>query len=198
VENLQKPVGQPPVNNEEKETIMSEQTVLNLSAAQQNMLEVWQQHTMAEFVNRDVEAALATMTDDAYVLNVPALTGGYGKAGVRDFYANHFIGQVPPDMEAITISQTVGEDQLVIEGVVTLTHSLELDWMLPGIAPTGKRLQLASLAIIRFRDGKIASEHLYWDQASVLVQLGLLAAGKLPVTGAEAAQTLLDPGLLKR
>jgi carboxymethylenebutenolidase len=70
-----------------------------------------------------------------------------------------------------------------------------MDWMLPGVAPTGKRVEVPLVAIIRFRDGKLAHEHIYWDQASVLVQLGLIDSSKLPVAGVETARKVLDPTL---
>ena len=70
-----------------------------------------------------------------------------------------------------------------------------MDWMLPGLAPTGKRIEVPLIAIVRFREGKLAHEHIYWDQASVLVQLGLLDAGALPVAGVESARKVLDPSL---
>lgn len=166
-----------------------------LTPAQQALLEIWQQHTYAEFIAKDADAAIATMTDDAHVLLVPSLTGGTGKAQVREFYANYFIPNVPSDFQIVPISQTIGEDQLVDEGVAIFTHSIQMDWMLPGVPATGKRLELPTVGIIRFRDGKIAHEHLYWDQASVLVQLGLLEVGDLPIAGAEIAHKLLDPTL---
>ncbi len=176
---------------------MSDQTPAVLTPQQQHLLDGWQQHTYAEFVSKNVEDALATMTDDAYVLMVPVLTGGVGKDAVRDFYANYFIPQVPPDLQPTPISQTIGQDRIVEEAVVSFTHSLAMDWMLPGIAPTGKRIQMVVVSIIQFRDGKIAHEHLYWDHASVLVQLGLLDAATPSVVGAEAARTLLDPANLR-
>jgi carboxymethylenebutenolidase len=67
--------------------------------------------------------------------------------------------------------------------------------MLPGIAPTGRRVEVPLVAIVRFREGKLVHEHIYWDQASVLVQLGLLDAGTLPVAGVESAHKALDPSL---
>jgi carboxymethylenebutenolidase len=93
------------------------------------------------------------------------------------------------------VSRTVGEDQLVDEMVIRFTHSIAMDWMLPGVAPTGRRVEVALVVIVRFRDGKLAHEHIYWDQASVLAQLGLLDPRTLPVAGAESARKVLDPKL---
>jgi carboxymethylenebutenolidase len=163
------------------------------SADQRAMIDLWDRHVAAEFVMKDPEAALATMTEDAYVLNVPAMTGGFGKSGVREFYSRHFIPFIPPDIEATPLSRTVGEDRIVDEAVYRFTHSLPMDWMLPGVAVTGRRVEVPVVGIIRFRDGLIASEHLHWDQASVLAQLGLLDAATPGVRGAEVAHLLLDP-----
>jgi carboxymethylenebutenolidase len=156
------------------------------------LLAVWQQHVYAEFVSKDVEAALATMTEDTHVLLVPVATGGHGKEAVRSFYATSLIPQLPPDIRETLISQTIGSDCLVEEAVYTFTHTLPMDWMLPGVAPTGRRVEVAVVGLIQFRAGKIAAEHLYWDQASVLVQLGLLEVHTLPVLGAESARKVLS------
>ena len=94
-----------------------------------------------------------------------------------------------------TVSRTIGSDQLVDEMVITFTHDVEMDWMLPGIPPTGRRVEVALVVIVRFRDGKLAHEHIYWDQASVLVQIGLLDPEKLPVAGVDSARKVLDPAL---
>ena len=109
------------------------------------------------------------------------LTGGSGQAELREFYATHFIPKMPPDMEMLPVSRTVGIDQLVDEMVIKFTHNIEMDWMLPGIPPTDRRVEVPLVVIVRFRDGKLAHEHIYWDQASVLVQLGSLGSEKLPV-----------------
>jgi len=156
------------------------------------LLAVWQQHTYAEFVTKDVEAALATMTEDAHVLLVPVGTGGRGKPAVRTFYADSFIPNVPSDINAVTISQTIGQDILVEEAFYSFTHSIPMEWMIPGVPPTGKRIELALVGVIGFRDGKIAFEHLYWDHATVLAQLGLLDPQTPGVLGAVGAQRLME------
>lgn len=150
-----------------------------------SMLDIWQQHTYAEFVLKDPEAALATMTDDAHVLLVPAGQGGFGKEDVRRFYAGSFIPNIPPDLAPTPISQTIGQDRLVEEAIYRFTHTIAMDWMLPGIPPTNKPVELAMVGIIAFRDGKIVSEHLYWDQASILAQLGIIPATTPGVGGSE-------------
>jgi carboxymethylenebutenolidase len=121
------------------------------------------------------------------------MTGGVGRHQLREFYRTHFIPQMPPDTEMTPISRTIGHDRLVDEMIFRFTHSIEMDWMLPGIPPTGKRVEVPLVVVVHFRDGKLAHEHIYWDQASVLVQLGLLDPGALPIAGVEAAHKALDP-----
>ena len=167
----------------------------NLSPAQETLRQLWEEHVQYEFSTRNAEDTLATMVEDAYVNHIPVLTGGVGRSELREFYSKRFIPQMPPDTEMTPVSRTIGEDQLVDEMVFKFTHSIPMDWMLPGIAPTGKRVEVPLVAIVRFRDGKLAHEHIYWDQASVLVQIGLLDAAKLPLTGVESARKVLDPTL---
>src|SRR3954452_9724348 len=142
---------------------------------------LWEEHIRHEFVTGSTEDTLDTMVEDTYVNHIPVLTGGFGQAEVREFYSAHFIPKMPPDMEMVPVSRTIGSDQLVDEMVIKFTHSVEMDWMLPGIPPTGRRVEVALVVIVRFRDGKLAHEHIYCDQASVLVQIGLLDPEKLPV-----------------
>jgi carboxymethylenebutenolidase len=153
----------------------------------------WQQHLDYEFATRDTEATLATMVEDAYVNHVPVLTGGVGKDQLREFYARRFIPQMPPDTAITLVSRTVGEDRIVDEMVFQFTHTIAMDWMLPGVAPTGRRVEVPLVAIVHFRDDKLAHEHIYWDQASVLVQIGLLDATTLPITGVKSSRKVLDP-----
>jgi carboxymethylenebutenolidase len=95
-------------------------------------------------------------------------------------------------MEMVSVSRTVGQGRIVDEMVARFTHSLQMDWLLPGVRPTGKRVELPFVVIVQTEGGKIAHEHLYWDQATVLVQLGLIDRS-LPVRGAETAQQVLKP-----
>jgi carboxymethylenebutenolidase len=144
----------------------------------------------------DIEATMDTMTDNPYVNHVPVMIGGVGLEGVRQFYLNHLVGKFfPPDVELITVSRTIGIDQLVDEVVLKCTHTMPIDWLLPGVPPTGKRVEIAGVVIVKFEDGKIAHEHIYWDQASVLVQVGLLDPTGLSVSGGESAHKVLDPTL---
>jgi carboxymethylenebutenolidase len=152
-----------------------------------DLARLWEEHTKHEFSTRDTDATLATMVDDAYVNHVPVLTGGAGKGALRVFYERDFIPNMPPDTKLIPISRTVGEEQLVDEMIFSFTHTQEMPWMLPGIPPTNRYVEVALVAIVRFRDGKLAHEHIYWDQASVLKQIGLLTDLGLPAFGIESA-----------
>jgi carboxymethylenebutenolidase len=166
-----------------------------LSARQQALSELWDEHIRHEFSTKDTDQTLETMVEDAYVNHVPVLTGGTGHAELREFYSKHFITHMPPDMEIIPISRTIGSDRLVDEMVLRFTHSVPMDWALPGVTPTGRRVVLPLIVVVQFRGDKLASERIYWDQASLLVQLGLLEGDALPVAGAESGSKILNPSL---
>jgi carboxymethylenebutenolidase len=169
---------------------MTTQTISPLNPNQQTMLSTLQQHMMAEMTG-DLMTTMKTMTANPHVYHVPVMTGGAGANEVRHFYKNHLVGKfMPPDTEITTLARVIDEHYIVEEGIARFTHSMMLDWLLPGIPPTGKTIELAVVVIIKFEDGKIAHEHIYWDQASVLVQIGLLDPAGLPVNGAESVQRL--------
>jgi carboxymethylenebutenolidase len=166
-----------------------------LTTSQQFLERLWNEHLKDEFETRNTEETLDTMVQDAYVNHIPVMTGGVGREELREFYSKRFIPQMPPDTKITPISRTIGVDRLVDEMVFKFTHTIAMDWMLPGIAPTGKQVEVPLVVIVHFRDGKLAHEHIYWDQASVLVQLGLLDSSTLPVAGADSAHKVLDPTL---
>ncbi|SRR6266403_535016 len=157
---------------------------------QADLVRLWEEHTNHEFGTRDTDSTLDTMVEDAYVCHIPVLTGGMGKSALRIFYSRDFIPHMPPDTKLTPISRTVGEEQLVDEMIFSFTHTQEMPWMLPGVPPTNRYVEVALVAIVRFRDGKLEHEHIYWDQASVLKQIGLLKDPGLPVLGAESARKL--------
>jgi carboxymethylenebutenolidase len=165
-----------------------------------DLVALWEAHCRYEFETRDVDATMATMVAEPYVNNMPTMTGGVGHNQLKRFYKYHFIDGNPPDTELAPISRTVGADQLVDEMLFKFTHTSEIDWMLPGVKPTGRRVEIPLIAIVRFVDGKVAHEHIYWDQASVLVQVGLLDPAGLPVETARKAvdQTLPSNELMTR
>ena len=160
--------------------------------AEHDLAALWEEHCRYEFETRDVDATMATMVDEPYVNHIPTMTGGVGHEQLRRFYKSHFIGRNPADTELAPVSRTIGADSLVDEMIFRFTHTSEIDWMLPGIPPTGRRVEVPLVAIVRFRDGKLVHEHIYWDQASVLVQIGLLDPAGLPVAGIETAHKVLD------
>jgi carboxymethylenebutenolidase len=153
---------------------------------------LWDTHCMHEFATRDVDATMATMVAQPYVNHIPTMTGGVGHDHLKRFYKYHFIPTTPADTRLIPISRTIGEGILVDEMVFCCTHDIEIDWMLPGIKPTGKYIEIPLVAIVKFRGDKLYNEHIYWDQASVLVQIGLLKPEGLPVAGVETARKLID------
>ena len=166
-----------------------------LSREQQAMEKVWEEHLASEFKSKSAEAAINTMVERPSVNHVPVMTGGVGRKQLTHFYDNYFIPQMPPDTQIIPVSRTIGHDRLVDEFVIKFTHTLQMDWLLPGVPPTNKPVEVATVTVIQFQDGKMASERIYFDQASILVQLGLLDPGKLPVAGVATARKVLDDQL---
>ena len=163
------------------------------ASAQQTLSQRWDDHVKYEFATRNTDDTLETMVADAYVNHVPVMTGGVGHEELRQFYSTDFIPQMPPDTAMTPVSRTIGVDRVVDEMVFEFTHTIKMDWMLPGVEPTGKHVKVALVVIVHFRDGKLAHEHIYWDQASVLAQLGLIDSTKLPVVGVESAEKVLNP-----
>jgi carboxymethylenebutenolidase len=166
-----------------------------LAGSQRALAEMWEEHVKYEFATRDTEDTLKTMTNDAYVNHVPVMTGGVGHNELREFYSKRFIPQMPPDTGMTPVSRTIGVDRIVDEMIFEFTHTIKMDWMLPGVEPTGKHVRVPLVVIIHFRGGLLAHEHIYWDQASVLAQLGLLDDKKFPVVGAATAEKVLDVSL---
>ena len=163
-----------------------------MSDAANAMAAVFDEHMRCEFVAKDVPATMRTMTADPHVTHLPTLMGGTGRQGVADFYGDHFVGHWPADTKVTPVSRTIGSDQIVDELIVSFTHDIVMNTYLPGIAPTGKAVRLPHVVVVKFEGGKVAHEHIYWDQACLLVQVGLIDPRTLPVTGVEQAQKLLD------
>jgi carboxymethylenebutenolidase len=163
--------------------------------ADHDIVALWEQHCRFEFETRDVDATMATMVSEPYVNHIPTMAGGVGHDELKRFYKYHFIGVNPPDFRLTPVSRTIGTDRIVDEFVMQFTHTTEIDWMLPGIAPTGREVSVATVAIVQLKGDKLVHEHIYWDQASVLVQIGLLDPKGLPVVGAEAARKVMDRSL---
>jgi carboxymethylenebutenolidase len=160
-----------------------------------NLSDLWDEHVRHEFDTRDVPATMATMVAEPYVNHIPTMTGGVGAKELSRFYQHHFVHGNPKDMTLTPLSRTVGASQIVDEFIMSFTHDSEIDWMLPGVAPTGRHVEIPMLGVVKFRGPKLYHEHIYWDQASVLVQIGLLDPTGLPVAGVVTARKLLDESL---
>jgi carboxymethylenebutenolidase len=165
------------------------------TAEERRVIARWEDHLRCEFTDRDPRATVATMTDGNYVNHVPVMTGGRGRAEMLEFYGTHFIPKMPADTRITPVCRTVGQGRVVDEMIFSFTHDLEMDWMLPGVAPTGRRVEVPLVVVVELDGDRIACERIYWDQASVLAQLGRLDPESQPVAGAETARKVLDPTL---
>ena len=139
-----------------------------------DLQKIWAEHIAGEFVTKDVEATLATMVDDASVDHIPVHTGGHGKDALRAFYRDVFIPSWPDDLDMTLLNRVVGDGQLVEELQLRFTHSKRMDWFLPNVEPTGRKVDVPFVVVVQFRGDKLACERIYWDQATVLRQVGLL------------------------
>ena len=155
---------------------------------------LWAEHCRCEFELRDVDATLATMTEDAHLLNIPTGHGGTGREGMRRFYADEFIGTFPDDIAVDSLGLTAGETRVAEEVVMSFTHDREMPWILPGVEPTGRRVAIPQVAVVGFTDTMVSFEHIWWDQAALLAQIGLLDPAGLPVVGAEQAPSIANLG----
>jgi carboxymethylenebutenolidase len=162
---------------------------------EQELIDVWERHLRCEFADRDAAATVATMSDDNYVNHVPVMTGGRGRDEMLAFYGRHFIPKMPADTRLTPVCRTVGQERVIDEMIFAFTHDIVMDWMLPGIAPTGRWVEIPLVVVVQLQAGEVVCERIYWDQASVLVQLGLLDASHLPVVGADTARKVLNPEL---
>ena len=164
-----------------------------LTPTQQAMVHMWERHMRAEFDDKSIDDTMETMSSNPSVNHVPVMTGGFGADAVRNFYRKDFLPSHPPDTETCPVARTIGEDRIVDELIHKFTHSIEMPWLLPGVPPTGKRVEIPVIVVVQFEDGKIAGERIYWDQASVLAQVGMLNPAQLPITGIEASRKVIDP-----
>jgi carboxymethylenebutenolidase len=162
------------------------------TAEERRLIELWERHMRYEFLDRDAAATVATMSRENYVNHVPVLTGGCGPEEMFEFYSRHFIPKMPADTQITPVCRTVGQGRIVDEMIFKFTHDAEMDWMLPGVPPTGRRVEVPLVVVVQLIGEEIVCERIYWDQASVLVQLGLLDSSQLPVAGVETARKVLD------
>jgi len=162
---------------------------------EEKLIALWERHMELEFQLRDAAATVATMSAGNSVNHVPVMTGGRGTEEMLEFYGRHFIPRMPADTEVLPVCRTVGQGRVIDEIIFRFTHTIEMDWMLPGIKPTGRPVEVPTVVVVQLHDDKIVWERIYWDQASVLVQLGLLDPAGLPVAGVESARKVFDPSL---
>ncbi|KAF2477750.1 NTF2-like protein [Lindgomyces ingoldianus] len=178
--------------------------------------EMWRGKYDVDVPEQGSLAVVKNMTQASpHVTILPTLEGGMGRKKLEEFYREFFIPSLVEDFDIRLVSRTIGVDKVVDEMVVSFTHTDEIDWILPGVPPTDRHVEIAVVSVVTARGGKLVSEHMYWDQASILVQVGLLdpkvvpenmrkdGLKRLPVVGAEAARQLVQPrqarynGLLK-
>jgi carboxymethylenebutenolidase len=164
---------------------------------ERHLIALWEQHVRLEFADRDAAATVDTMSDENYVNHLPVMTGGCGRDEMLQFYGTHFIPKMPSDTAIMRVCRTVSlrDERVTDEMIFSFTHDLEMDWMLPGVAPTGRCVEVPLVVVVQLKGDDIVSERIYWDQASVLAQIGVIDAAGLPVAGAETARKLLNPSL---
>src|SRR5438445_346898 len=119
------------------------------TADERRLIELWERHMSCEFAERDAAATVATMSGDNYVNHVPTMTGGRGREELLEFYGRHFIPKMPADTEIAPVCRTVGQGRVIDEIIFKFTHDTEMDWMLPGVPPTGKRVEVPLVVVGR-------------------------------------------------
>jgi hypothetical protein len=153
-------------------------------------------------IEKFLETYTTTLTPHANF--TPTLTGGSGLEELRRFYKDYFFNNHPPNFHMRLISRTIGVDRIVDELYIQFKHTVVMPWVLPGVAPTNKKVEVIVVSVVGMRAGKIWSERFYWDQASVMFQVGLLDPDEvpeefkknglemLPIAGSEAARKVMD------
>ncbi|KAI1383757.1 NTF2-like protein [Hypoxylon trugodes] len=167
---------------------------------------VLEQNVESKFYSRHLQQTLSTYSahKSPHVTHIPTLTGGIGPDELQRFYSEFFIDRNPSSMKLTLLSRTIGTDRVVDEMHIAFKHTQEMPWILPGIPPTNKKVEILVVSIVALRGGRLYHEHIYWDQASVLVQIGLLdpkvvpskarekGVKQLPIVGKEAAKRVLN------
>lgn len=158
-----------------------------------------------QYLQKNALGTINTMTTETSINHVPTMTGGVGKRDLYRFYREHFIPGNPPSMKMRLLSRTIGIDRVVDEILLSFRHTQEMPWILPGVPPTDKQVEVALVMVVCIRAGKLVQENVYWDQATVLVQIGALDPNfvpkdlkskgmqRQPVVGADAVKKILDP-----
>ena len=79
-----------------------------------NLVRLWEEHIRHEFSTHSTDDTLETMVEDAYVDHVPVLTGGSGRADLRQFYFDSATG--------VLFEERPGADPFVLlQGVEAFT-----------------------------------------------------------------------------
>ncbi|KAF7616915.1 hypothetical protein AFLA_004967 [Aspergillus flavus NRRL3357] len=163
----------------------------------------WEGIEQEKYFSSDMSTAMTNYTTEETptVTYIPTLKGASGIQALHQFYKTSFLQGRPPSMRLRLLSRTIGADRVVDELYVAFKHTQEMPWILPGLQPTDRQVEIVLVSIVTLRGGKLYSEHIYWDQASVLVQVGLIdrnlvpeqAKGitALPIIGREAAKKIL-------
>ncbi|KAK5659167.1 hypothetical protein OQA88_1257 [Cercophora sp. LCS_1] len=173
-----------------------------------NVEKVVEINAQARLRTRNLQDTMATYTTQTApeVTAVPTLSGAIGSQKLEQFYDWYFIQDNPPSMQITLLSRTVGVDRVVDEMFLSFKHTQEIPWMLPGVPATNKRVEIIIVSIVTLKAGKLCHERMYWDQASVLAQVGLLDPGlvpdkarergveRLPVVGRKAARRVFSGG----
>nr|XP_031864425.1 uncharacterized protein CI109_000339 [Kwoniella shandongensis]KAA5531497.1 hypothetical protein CI109_000339 [Kwoniella shandongensis] len=137
---------------------------------------IWEEHTGHEFFTRSVAKTMGTMVAQPYVNHVPTITGGVGRRDLTAFYRDHFIFSNPRDTVQTMVSRCVGLDRIAEEFTFSFTHDQMVDWLLPGVPPTGKQINIPMNAFVSIRGDRLYHEHISWDQATAYRQVGLLSS----------------------
>jgi len=134
---------------------------------------IWDEHLDASLVQRDFARSLVHMTAESSVRHIPAMTGAAGRLGLERFYATEFLPHVPGDLALARISRTVDRFRLVDQTAISFTHDRELPWLLPGVGPTFRRADVLTISVVSFDRGRICSQRVLWDHATLTTQLDI-------------------------
>ncbi|KAF2466350.1 dienelactone hydrolase [Lindgomyces ingoldianus] len=174
--------------------------------AEVDLERVWEENVEQKIHGKDASKLVDTFVTQPtpFVNYTPTMTGGIGVGELSRFYKDYFLPSSPPSFHMRLVSRTIGVDRIVDELYIQFKHTLQIPWILPGIPPTNQKVEIVVVSIVGMRGGKIWHERIYWDQASVLFQVGLLDPEEvpeeyrkdglemLPVAGSEAARKIME------
>lgn len=163
----------------------------DLTPYQKVMLDVWQEHGRCEFGLKDPDATIATMGANPYIMMVGLGRLVSGRDEVYSFYKHDFLPNIPADSSMELAQRFFTKDHIIDEFVVRFTHDIEMPWKAPGVAPTGRKVELTMVVIVGFEGDKVGYEHLIWDHGSLLSQLGVIT-NPVATIGIPSASMVLD------